>query len=202
MIKANEHGIHINESMFWRILRLLRRNVAAFIANWLEQQGGFPLFTVEGDEPEPADLSWDLPRFINKVSSASWTSDNSSSVRVGGIPYSDVLDDDDNSVSATFKALLATKLFACLDLQESEELYNLTTRISLKQAELLFCTGDSSESGLFVVLEGTLDIFCQDGDQRVLTNTLSLGESVGDLDVVDGGLRSLTCIGRKYGGGG
>lgn len=34
------------------------------------------------------------------------------------------------SVSTTFKTLLATKLFACLDLQESEELYNLTSRVS------------------------------------------------------------------------
>lgn len=31
-------------------VRAARRSVAAFIANWLEQQGGFPLFTVEGDE--------------------------------------------------------------------------------------------------------------------------------------------------------
>lgn len=61
--------------------------------------------------------------------------------------------------------------------------------MSLKPGAVLFSTGDSSDSGLFVVLEGTLDVFCQDGDQRVLTNTLSPGESVGDLDVVDGMIR-------------
>ena len=31
------------------------------IAQWLEDQGGFPLFTIEGEEPEVAKLSWDLP---------------------------------------------------------------------------------------------------------------------------------------------
>ena len=31
------------------------------VAQWLEDQGGFPLFTIEGEEPEVAKLSWDLP---------------------------------------------------------------------------------------------------------------------------------------------
>lgn len=33
------------------------------IAQWLEDQGGFPLFTIEGEEPEVAKISWDLPRY-------------------------------------------------------------------------------------------------------------------------------------------
>jgi hypothetical protein len=100
-----------------------RRSVAAFIANWLEQQGGFPLFTVEGkwdivtavhhrdfknitlsychvpgtgDEPEPADLSWNLPRFINKVASTSvWQTVGLPSVHDEGFKRSDAPDDED-----------------------------------------------------------------------------------------------------------
>jgi Cyclic nucleotide-binding domain len=60
------------------------------------------------------------------------------------------------------------------------------SQVSLQPEEVLFCSGDCSESGLYAVVEGNLDVFCQDGDQRVLTNTLNPGESVGDLDVVDG----------------
>lgn len=31
------------------------------VAQWLEDQGGFPLFTIEGEEPEVAKHSWELP---------------------------------------------------------------------------------------------------------------------------------------------
>jgi hypothetical protein len=35
--------------------------LSTVVAGWLEEQGGFPLFTIEGEEPEVAKLSWDLP---------------------------------------------------------------------------------------------------------------------------------------------
>ena len=46
--------------------------------------------------------------------------------------------------------------------------------------------GESSRSGIFVVVEGRLGVFLDEGDQLRHTNTLRAGESVGDLDVLDG----------------
>lgn len=37
------------------------RTMSTAVAQWLEDQGGFPLFTIEGEEPEVAKISWHLP---------------------------------------------------------------------------------------------------------------------------------------------
>ena len=57
--------------------------------------------------------------------------------------------------------------------------------------EALFSVGDSSAPGIFVVVEGALGVYLQDGDQRLQTNVLSVGETVGDLDVLDGAVSAL-----------
>jgi hypothetical protein len=53
--------------------------------------------------------------------------------------------------------------------------------------------GDDSEAGVFVVMEGSLGVFLQEDEQRtappLMTNTLREGESVGDVDVLDGAPR-------------
>ena len=54
--------------------------------------------------------------------------------------------------------------------------------------EALFSVGDSSAPGIFIVVEGALGVYLQDGDQRLQTNVLEVGETVGDLDVLDGAL--------------
>lgn len=59
--------------------------------------------------------------------------------------------------------------------------------------EVLFSVGDSSAPGIFIVVEGQLGVFLEDGLQRLQTNTLKAGETVGDLDVLDGELQSV-CI--------
>lgn len=46
-----------------------RRAFSTAIAQWLEDQGGFPLFTIEGEEPEVAKLSWTLPKHAAKGAS-------------------------------------------------------------------------------------------------------------------------------------
>ena len=56
--------------------------------------------------------------------------------------------------------------------------------------EMLFQNGESSDPGIFIVLEGQLGVFLPEGDQLRHTNTLRTGESVGDLDVLDGASRS------------
>lgn len=59
-------------------------------------------------------------------------------------------------------------------------------QVSQGPDEVLFRAGDMSESGLYIVVEGSLNVFCQDGEQRVLTDTLKPGESVGEMDLLDG----------------
>lgn len=46
--------------------------------------------------------------------------------------------------------------------------------------------GDESSSGIFIVLEGAIGVYMHDGDKLMHTNTLRPGESVGDVDVLDG----------------
>ena len=63
----------------------------------------------------------------------------------------------------------------------------MPAQVALEPHETLFETGDSSEGGIYVVVEGALGVFLAgaDGGPRH-TNSLHPGESVGDLDVLDG----------------
>lgn len=56
----------------------------------------------------------------------------------------------------------------------------------VKPNETLFETGDDSSSGIFIVLEGAVGVYMHDGDKLMHTNTLRPGESVGDVDILDG----------------
>lgn len=64
----------------------------------------------------------------------------------------------------------------------------MTAQVRLEPRQLLFRTGDASDSGIFIVVEGTLGVYLSDpgAPAPVHTNTLRYGESVGDLDVLDG----------------
>ncbi|MEW5319460.1 MAG: hypothetical protein WDW38_010611 [Sanguina aurantia] len=95
----------------------------------------------------------------------------------------------------------STKFFACLDVEEAKELFNATYKLHLKPNQVLFRKGDQSESGIFIVVHGTLGVFLESHSSIEPThaNTLRYGESVGDLDVVDGALRSVTCIALEQG---
>ena len=46
--------------------------------------------------------------------------------------------------------------------------------------------GEDSQSGIFIVVEGGLGVYLDEGEELRLTNILRTGESVGDLDVLDG----------------
>ena len=59
-------------------------------------------------------------------------------------------------------------------------------QVDLAPNETLFQMGEDSESGVFIVVEGTVGVYLREGAELVHTNTLFPGESVGDLDVLDG----------------
>ena len=82
--------------------------------------------------------------------------------------------------------LLSTKFFACLELDDSRRVADATTTIRLAPHSILFQAGDDGSSGIFVVVQGCLGMFLPDGDGLAETNKLMPGESVGDLDVIDG----------------
>ena len=44
-----------------------------------------------------------------------------------------------------------------------------------------------------IIVEGALGVYLQDGDQHLQTNVLEVGETVGDLDVLDGERESYNC---------
>ena len=59
-------------------------------------------------------------------------------------------------------------------------------KVVVQPNETLFETGDDSSSGIFIVLEGAIGVYMHDGDKLMHTNTLRPGESVGDVDILDG----------------
>ena len=59
-------------------------------------------------------------------------------------------------------------------------------QVVVKPHETLFESGDDSSSGIFIVLEGAVGVYMHDGDKLMHTNTLRPGESVGDVDILDG----------------
>ena len=105
----------------------------------------------------------------------------------------------------------STKLLACLDLEESRALFESARIIRLAPEETLFHTGDPSDGGTYIVVEGSLGVFqtdqavdqtdqaAEDNLKPMHTNTLQEGESVGDLDLVDGHARSVTCVALEEG---
>ena len=122
----------------------------------------------------------------------------------------------------------STKLLACLDLEESRALFESARIVRLAPEETLFHSGDPSNGGTYIVVEGSLGVFQTDGPvtggapgdatsgahpgqagqwsdtesdnlKPMHTNTLQEGESVGDLDVVDGNRRTVTCVALEEG---
>lgn len=93
--------------------------------------------------------------------------------------------------------LMSTKFFACLDLEDSKNIAEATSMLELQPHSLLFRAGDDGSEGIFVVVEGSLGMFLHDGEKLVQTNALQPGESVGDLDVIDGALSTFTAYGPR-----
>ena len=67
-------------------------------------------------------------------------------------------------------------------------------QVKVQPKEVLFRNGEDSQSGIFIVVEGGLGVYLDEGDELRLTNILRTGESVGDLDVLDG--KPLTVLAR------
>jgi predicted acylesterase/phospholipase RssA/CRP-like cAMP-binding protein len=123
--------------------------------------------------------------------------------------------------------LSSAKLFAVMELEASRKLYNLCNVITLAPFEQLFSAGDASDSGVYIVTEGKLGSYLDNRKQNhkysknqqagnssertsfdypdrinthlVHISTLSFGNSIGDLDVLDGAPRSVTTTAMETG---
>lgn len=82
--------------------------------------------------------------------------------------------------------LMSTKFFACLELEDSRKVAEAATTVHIPPHRILFEAGDGGAAGIYVVVEGSVGMFLSDGDQLIQTNSLQPGESVGDLDILDG----------------
>lgn len=96
--------------------------------------------------------------------------------------------------------LSSAKLFACMDLEGSRKLYEKCTAVQLAPGELLFSAGDPSSTGAYIVFDGQLGVYLDQGSgstgtawsnpyavpHAVHIATLHSGQSVGDIDIMDG----------------
>jgi len=55
----------------------------------------------------------------------------------------------------------STKFFACLELEESRELFRMSEELEIAPNQVLFRQGDESRDGIYVVVEGELGVYVQ-----------------------------------------
>ena len=60
--------------------------------------------------------------------------------------------------------------------------------MTVQPHEVLFNVGESSEPGIFIVLDGRLGVYVDETDKSKLISVLETGESIGDFDILDGSL--------------
>lgn len=100
---------------------------------------------------------------------------------------------DENSFAAgLIDVIQHSKLFAELDRASCEALLPKLEKLSLKQGEILFNQGDSSDC-LYILVEGQLiaTLLTPEGKQKII-GTVERGETVGELGALSSQPRSLT----------
>ena len=131
-----------------------------------------------------------------------WTSDTDGSERAGTM-YGDIIDDGARDKEETPNFFASTKFFSVLELELSRELFEASEELTLGANSILFRQGDESSSGIYIVVQGSVGVYLQaqsgSGAPPLLTNILQEGESVGDIDVLDGDARSVSCIAMEDG---
>ena len=64
--------------------------------------------------------------------------------------------------SATPNFFASTKFFACLELEESQELFAASEEFDVPPNTVVFRQGDDSSSGIYIVVQGTLGVYLQE----------------------------------------
>lgn len=90
-------------------------------------------------------------------------------------------------------ALKQTPIFRDVDVAKLKLLAIASHRVTLEDGELLLRQGDRSD-GVYVLLEGTADVFRETPNGRVKLAQVSHGEVVGEIGVLSGRPYSATII--------
>ncbi|KAL6769235.1 hypothetical protein ACKKBG_A18025 [Auxenochlorella protothecoides x Auxenochlorella symbiontica] len=192
-----------------RVLKAIRRGITAAVAAYIEDRGGMKLFTLEDDldDGHPHALRTPFARYAARYARSGLKSGGASPHGEEHSPTSPLAGpDSSDSGSGVIDDLPnffeSTKFFSCLEAEDVRGLYAGTGRVTLGPHEPLFNAGDPSESGIFIVVEGRLGTYlpapeprgggADPSTDRLLVNVLVYGESVGDLDVLDGAPRAAS----------
>lgn len=98
-----------------------------------------------------------------------------------------------------FDSLKHIKIFARLSQKEIEIIYKFFSQLEFNPGDIILRESAFGASTYFVV-SGELDVFKQKGnDTQVLIATITPGNSVGEMAMVDGYARSATVIGKTEG---
>ena len=80
--------------------------------------------------------------------------------------------------AATPNFFASTKFFACLELEESQELFAASEEFDVPPNTVVFRQGDDSSSGIYIVVQGSLGVYLQenqaddgDGDEEESTGS-------------------------------
>jgi hypothetical protein len=207
----------------------IRRGVTAAIATYLEERGGLKLFTLEEEELEAPPLArlrtfLDIPEYDPNATSTSMASppkpvavpnlspgpDGASLTlpainvpRPGATSPSPVPDQAEED-HAPKDILTSAKLFAVMSLADSQELLALCSHLTLDPGQSLFHAGDPS-NGVYIVSSGALGVYFHRSEEgrndAKPISTLHFGETVGDVDLVDGSVRSVSAAAMGEGCG-
>ncbi|RMZ52451.1 hypothetical protein APUTEX25_000030, partial [Auxenochlorella protothecoides] len=167
-----------------RVLKAIRRGITAAVAAYIEDRGGMKLFTLEEDldDGHPHALRTPFARYAARYARSGLKSGGASPHGEEHSPTSPLAGPDSSDSGST-------KFFSCLEAEDVRGLYAGTGRVTLGPHEPLFNAGDPSESGIFIVPRGG---GADPSTDRLLVNVLVYGESVGDLDVLDGAPRAAS----------
>jgi selenocysteine lyase/cysteine desulfurase/CRP-like cAMP-binding protein len=92
--------------------------------------------------------------------------------------------------------LRACAFFEGLEDAELRRLFEAMEEVDLAADETLFAAGEPAEA-LFVVVAGTVEVTLERGSQRHRLGVLGPGKVLGELSLLEGGLRNATCAARE-----
>ncbi|MBL6964961.1 MAG: cyclic nucleotide-binding domain-containing protein [Anaerolineales bacterium] len=87
--------------------------------------------------------------------------------------------------------LASSELFSSFDRQVVEKTSGLVMPVSIRAGEYLFRQGETRNSGLYLVVDGELQVsICDDADEKIIVGKIGPRESVGEIQLLTGQART------------
>jgi lysophospholipid hydrolase len=103
-------------------------------------------------------------------------------------------DSDTGQLPKSFFYLASTKFVDCFDTEQFESLYAHVDWHMLHTNTVVFSAGDPSDSGMFIVVEGTVGVFTSTHDNLVQLSEFTRGDSFGESGLYSQDARTFTAI--------